>query len=106
MAELRKVVSRKFTEKNLLEDDDTMNMSNMTEILASEDPIMSLLGQSKLNSSKFGRRKPLIDWPNVTLFYEDSEGDFNVISEDEDMVDAFRYADQKGVLLQASILEK
>lgn len=41
------------------------------------------------------KRKQLIDWQNVTLFYEDSEGDLNVISEEEDLNDAKKYAVEK-----------
>ena len=48
--------------------------------------------------SKLGRggRKPkreknTIDFQNSVCFYEDSEGDFNVISEDEDLADATTY---------------
>lgn len=105
IADLRKIISRKFTEKNLLDESD-LGTSKMSEIVASEDSIMSFFANSKLNNSKYGKRKPQIDWTDVTLFYEDSEGDFNVISEDEDMLDAFKYADQKGHLLQASIVDK
>lgn len=35
----------------------------------------------------------MIDWNEVHLFYEDSEGDLNVISEDEDLQDAFTYSE-------------
>ena len=40
---------------------------------------------------KKGKRQHLIDWTQVTCFYEDSEGDMNVISEDEDLADASKY---------------
>ena len=61
--------------------------------------------QSLMNSSGFanfldsnismrgkkGKRQHMIDWTQVTCFYEDSEGDMNVISEDEDLLDAAKY---------------
>ena len=40
-------------------------------------------------SDRKKRRAQLIDWTQIACFYEDSEGDMNVISEDEDLVDAF-----------------
>ena len=39
--------------------------------------------------------KNTIDFQNSVCFYEDSEGDFNVISEDEDLIDASTYVTQK-----------
>ena len=39
--------------------------------------------------------KHLIEWDKEILFYEDSEGDFNVISEDEDVSDAGTYITQR-----------
>jgi len=50
---------------------------------------------SKQSNNKVNKRKQLIDWANVTLFFEDSEGDLNVISEEEDLVDAVKYARAK-----------
>ena len=53
------------------------------------------------------RRVQLIDWTDVTCFYEDSEGDMNVISEDEDLVDALKYAQAKSMkALECSIVPK
>lgn len=40
------------------------------------------------------------------MVYEDSEGDLNVISEDDDLKDAYKYAQAKQQKLQAVILEK
>ena len=41
------------------------------------------------------------------MFYEDSEGDFNVISEEEDLSDAHTYALMKApALLHTSIVSK
>lgn len=36
-----------------------------------------------------------IEWDKEVLFYEDSEGDFNVVSEDEDVTDAGIYIAQR-----------
>jgi len=55
---------------------------------------MSFISENK-NSKKFGQRKQLIAWPMVTMFYEDSEGDLVVISEDEDLKDALCYSEAK-----------
>jgi len=42
----------------------------------------------------------------VTLFYEDSEGDLNVISENEDLIDAKKYAIEKSKkYLECSIVD-
>ena len=60
--------------------------------------ISQIQEDSNLNFSKKiknPRRQHLIDWSQVHCFYEDSEGDLNVISEDEDLVDARVYAEQK-----------
>lgn len=37
------------------------------------------------------REKNTIDFQEYVCFYEDSEGDLNVISEDEDLADATTY---------------
>ena len=43
----------------------------------------------------------------MTLFYEDSEGDLNVISEEEDLLDAKKYAIEKSQpYLKCNIVEK
>ena len=53
------------------------------------------------------KEKTLIDFEQHVIFYEDSEGDLNVISEDEDLVDASRYATQKKKKkLKCSVIEK
>lgn len=61
--DFRTKVARKFTERSLVDE-----------------------------SAQNRRRAQLIDWGSVTLFYEDSEGDLNVISEEEDLADAQTYA--------------
>ena len=53
------------------------------------------------------KRQQLINWTKVTCFYEDSEGDLNVISEDEDLNDAHKYSASKGLSqLELSILDR
>ena len=47
--------------------------------------------ESKRGGRKQKREKNTIDFQNSVCFYEDSEGDFNVISEDEDLADASTY---------------
>lgn len=43
----------------------------------------------------------------MTLFYEDSEGDLNVISEEEDLNDAKKYATEKSqAYLKCNIVDK
>lgn len=99
MTELRKLVSRKFTEKNLLDDLESPNLA-----FESQQSMVSYLKQSKNHVNK---RRQLIDWQNVTLFYEDSEGDFNVISEEEDIHDAKKYANEKSqTYLNCNIVDK
>ena len=58
-------------------------------------------------SDRKKRRQQLIDWTQIACFYEDSEGDMNVISEDEDLVDAFQYFKSKQLkTLELSIIDK
>ena len=75
MEELRKVISRKFTERSLIEEQ--------------ED------AQEESQFAKYGKRRHLIDWTDAVFFYEDSEGDLNVVSEEEDLKDCQVYAMQK-----------
>lgn len=51
----------------------------------------SFLDSNLSMRTKKGKRQHSIDWTQVTCFYEDSEGDMNVISEDEDLADAAKY---------------
>ena len=78
--ELKKIVSRKFTERSLIEE------------YTDESQISSIMNQT---SKPRNKRKQLIDWSKVNMFYEDSEGDLNVISEEEDLTDAHTYAKMK-----------
>ena len=47
--------------------------------------------ENKRGGRKPKREKNTIDFQSSVCFYEDSEGDFNVISEDEDLADASTY---------------
>lgn len=60
-------------------------------------------GGQELAASK---HKQGIDWDNVYFVYEDSEGDLNVVDEDEDLSDAKLYADQKQKTLKCSIVPR
>lgn len=51
----------------------------------------SFLDSNLSMRTKKNKRQHLIDWTQVTCFYEDSEGDMNVISEDDDLADAEKY---------------
>lgn len=53
---------------------------------------MSFLEQASRDGGNFGRQ---IDWYEMNLCYEDSDGDLNVISDDEDLHDAEIYAKMK-----------
>ncbi len=53
------------------------------------------------------KEKNTIDFQESICFYEDSEGDFNVISEDEDLADATTYILQhKSKALKCTIVPK
>ena len=64
------------------------------------------LEESKV--SKRGKReKNTIDFAGSVVFFEDSEGDFNVLSEDEDLADATTYCLQHmNKALKCSIVPK
>lgn len=47
--------------------------------------------ESKAGGRRTKREKNTIDFQSSVVFFEDSEGDFNVISEDEDLADATTY---------------
>lgn len=98
MDELRKVVSRKFTERSLFEENDESQLKTSVNIDQQN---------SVVSKSKAGQRRQLIDWSTTCLFYEDSEGDLNVISEEEDLADAHTYALMKmPSLLKCSLVDK
>jgi hypothetical protein len=93
MDEFRRVVSRKFTDKVL---DDFHNSANdqsdqSMQSLMNSSGFANFLDSNISMRGKKGKRQHMIDWTQVTCFYEDSEGDMNVISEDEDLLDAAKY---------------
>jgi hypothetical protein len=95
-------VSRKFTEKL---DDFHQNNESMHSLV--DQSGFSAMINSQLSLRSKAKRQTLINWTAVTCFYEDSEGDMNVISEDEDLVDAQRYYESKRLKrLELSILDK
>ena len=48
--------------------------------------------ESKASGARRGKKeKNTIDFTNSVVFFEDSEGDLNVLSEDEDLADASTY---------------
>jgi len=47
--------------------------------------------EGKVAERKKAKGGNVINFDENIVFYEDSEGDMNVISEDEDLVDATRY---------------
>ena len=54
-----------------------------------------------------GKKKQRIDWHDLVLFYEDSEGDLNVISEDQDVKTAECYSKQKNLsYLKCSLVNR
>jgi hypothetical protein len=77
----------------------------MSSIL-NESGLKSFLDDS-LQMREKRKRQHLIEWPTVTCFYEDSEGDMNVVSEDEDLKDAYKYLQSKRLdHLELSILDR
>ena len=63
--------------------------------------------ESKRGGRKQKREKNTIDFQSSVCFYEDSEGDFNVISEDEDLADASTYVLQhNSKALKCTIITK
>lgn len=56
----------------------------MSQLAASKDQMLSFLSQA----SKSGRSAK-IDWYESSVCYEDSDGDLNVISDDDDLQTAF-----------------
>ena len=107
MNELRRVVQRKFSNRSLRSPDanesrvladafnNSVNSNDNKEVqeffnnqIASREKQGSLRGTGQ-------KEKNNIEWDKAILFFEDSEGDFNVISEDEDLDDAAKYITQR-----------
>ena len=63
---------------------------NIDQSVKQRDEESKIRGKGK----KPKREKNTVDFQNSVCFYEDSEGDFNVISEDEDLSDATTYVTQ------------
>ena len=81
----------------VLDDSDlTGDNSNFAGMINSQ--ISQRAGGDEAEESKSGadsrrgkREKNTVDFASSVCFYEDSEGDFNVLSEDEDIADATTY---------------
>ena len=80
--------------KNVLDESDARG--DNTEFAKMIDNSISQRGAEEEGKKvrKQKREKNIIDFQNSVCFYEDSEGDFNVISEDEDLQDASSYVVQ------------
>lgn len=87
IAELQKHVIRKFTEKN----DNEMSLAQSS--LMDESQVSEFLVSQSFSKGK--KRVPTVNWAEVTCFFEDSEGDFCVISEDDDLSDAQIFKQEK-----------
>ena len=84
MPQFKRLVSRKFVKKATEE-----QQPGLTSFLDQTEN----LGVSIMEGASPSKKVPLFSWDEVTCFYEDSEGDLNVISEDEDLLDAMAYLD-------------
>ncbi len=120
MSELRRCVQQKFL--NLIlqapDEDQSMQLSKIlddselngdnAEFANQIDRNMSQRQEeSKAGGRKGKREKNTIDFQENVCFFEDSEGDFNVISEDEDLQDASTYVLQHNQkCLKLSIVPK
>ena len=107
MAELKRTVQQKFLNCHLAapDEDQSQLMSRVlddSELNGDNTEFAKLLdsnmSQREAEESKLGRggrkqerKKNTIDFQNSVCFYEDSEGDLLVISEDEDLADATTY---------------
>ncbi len=120
MSELRRCVQQKFL--NLIlhapDEDQSMQLSKMlddSDLHGDNSEFASYIDknisqrqeESKAGSRKGRREKNTIDFQESVCFFEDSEGDFNVISEDEDLEDASTYVLQHNQkCLKLSIVPK
>ena len=105
MTELRRDVQRNFANRNLRSPDqsesrllaDVLDSSAASNDNSGVQEYFDNQVASRISGSmRAGRpEKTLIQWDQEILFYEDSEGDFNVISEDEDVTDAGTYITQR-----------
>jgi hypothetical protein len=107
--DFRRVIGRKFSEK--LDDFHKSNVDQSMQSLMNNSGFQSMLDNNLSMRDKSirdkAKRQPTINWTQVTCFYEDSEGDMNVISEDEDLNDAYKYYQTKRFKrLELSILDR
>ena len=77
-------------------DDSELNGDNSEFAKLLDSNMSQRMGENEESKLGRGGRKPkreknTIDFQNSVCFYEDSEGDLNVISEDEDLADATSY---------------
>lgn len=84
MAELRQAANKQFAERCLIEEFDTSQLK-MSQLSSSKDQMLSFLNQSQAAA---GQPQSTIDWYESNLCYEDSDGDLNTVSDDEDLADA------------------
>ena len=121
MSELRRVVQQKFLNLQLVapDEDQSMQMSKIlddSELNGDNSEFAKLLDsnisyrdeESKIGGGRKGKReRNTIDFSENVCFFEDSEGDFNVVSEDEDLQDASTYVLQHAQkCLKLSIVPK
>ena len=106
MNELRRVVQKKYTNKSLRSPEaresrvpaDITNSENSNDNSQVQEFFNNQIASRDKQGSLRGtgdKEKHKIEWDKEILFYEDSEGDFNVISEDEDIDDAIKYITQR-----------
>jgi len=117
MTELRRVVQRKFANRSMRSPDqsDSRQLSDAFDHSAASGdnrPVQEFFDNQVANRSSASMRagrpeKHVIQWDQEIMFYEDSEGDFNVISEDEDVTDAATYTTQRNKkALECTILKR
>ena len=119
MSEFKRIVQQRFIncKVNGPDQDQTEELSRMlndTDAVGNNGELASMIDQSiasRAEESKAGRgskkQKTIIDFSQSITFYEDSEGDLNVISEDEDLQDATTYVVQhQSKSLKCSIVPK
>ena len=111
MNEFRATVQSKFIRCQLIPpgEDETKLMASALEEQDNEK-YADLINQNILErEAEKKQKKPkvqnIIDFKKEKVFYEDSEGDMNVISDDEDLINASRYVSQhRNKKLKCSII--
>ena len=69
-----------------MDDEDNSKFADMID--------QSIQDRDQSKKGKKSKRENIIDFSKEKVFYEDSEGDLNVISDDEDLINASRYTTQ------------